>query len=118
MKLNAYFYNLESANKAANYLKNMGFRAYVDIIDKYADTYNDKQNIAGTDTGPTLASLVLKSGYPFDIRKSPLLMSDPMISGMGYYDETADANIQLNVEVTDDKTNDVVKVIKSFGGLT
>ncbi len=118
MKINGYFYSLESANKASAYLKSMGYKSYIDIIDKYADTYNDKQNIAGTKTGPTLASLVLKSGYTFDIRKSPLLMSDPMISGMGYYDETADANIQLNVEVNDDKINDVVKVISSFGGIT
>lgn len=117
MRVKAYFYSLSNANKVKEELNKMGIKSFIDIIDKYADTYNDKRNIAGTVTGPSLASLVLKSGYPFDIRKSPLMMSDPMISGIGDYEEVADFNIQLNIDVTDDKIDSVSKIVNSYNGL-
>ncbi|WP_255405057.1 hypothetical protein [Thermoanaerobacterium sp. RBIITD] len=36
-------------------------------------------------------------------RKSPLMMSNPMIGGMCNYKEMADANAQLNIDMPDDK---------------
>ena len=76
-----------------------------------------RTNLPGTATGPSLSGLVLESGeYAVDRSKAPLTAASPMVSGMGSFDEIADYNCKVVVEVDHDKEETVENIIKKMGG--
>lgn len=118
MQIKAFFSDIKSANKAVSKLKNSGLsNAYVDMNDHYIGDANAETNIPGTETSISLSALVLESDAHGIIRdKAPLKAADPMVSGMGRFEEIADVNCQVVVEVSDQEAKRVEQIIKDEGG--
>lgn len=118
MKIEGFFSNIKTANDAVDKLKSNGFNnAVVDINDHYIDDRNVQTNLPGTETSPSLSGLILKSDTAVvDRSKAPLTAADPMVSGMGTFDEIADVNSKVIVEADEKDADRVRQVIKSMGG--
>lgn len=118
MQIEAFFSNIKSANKAVNKLKSSGFsNAYVDMNEHYIDDANAETNIPGTETSISLSALVLESDAHGIIRdKAPLKAADPMVSGIGRFEEIADVNCKVLVEVSDQEAKRVEQIVNDEGG--
>jgi len=117
-KIRAFFDKMSEARKAAQMLKSMGFNdAHLDMMDSYNEEYSEETNSAGTEKATSLSALVLNSkGYTNSIRKAPLLSAQPMVSGMGLYEEIYDISTQLLVSAEEGKVDEVKKIIREAGG--
>lgn len=118
MKIEGFFSGIKRANEVARELRRAGFgTAYVDINDHYAFDRNVQTNNVGTVTAPSLASLVLKSGdYTMDRTVSPMAAASPMVSGMGGFEEIADVNCKVIVEVNEETEKMAKSIISHMGG--
>ena len=119
-KIRAFFDKMSEARKAAQMLKSMGFNdAHLDMMDRYNndEEYSEETNPAGTEKAINLSALVLNSkGYTNSIRKAPLLSAQPMVSGMGLYEEIYDISAQLLVSAEEGKIDEVKKSVMEAGG--
>lgn len=86
MKITAYFANLKTANET-------------------------------TDGSESLSDLVLNSGSnDVDKRTSPLAAANPMVSGIGDFEEITDFNCSVTVKIDNDDINKAEEIIKDMGG--
>ncbi|KZL91107.1 hypothetical protein [Clostridium magnum] len=119
MKIEAYFTGIKKANEAVNQLKNAGFNNSVaDINDHYVE-YNIGVNpvLPGNENAPNLSSLVLNSGpYAEDPTKRPLNAANPMVSGMGGFDEITDVNYKVIVNLNEADIDKAKQIINKIGG--
>lgn len=118
MKIKGYFGDLKSANETVEKLKTAGFEnAYVDANDHYVENRNVKTNLPGTIAGQSLTDLVMHSGNDTtDRNNAPLTAASPMVSGMAGFEEVADINYALFVEIEDNNSAEAENIIKSMGG--
>lgn len=89
-----------------------------DINDHYIGNDNSGTNNPGTDSSTnSLASLVLRSDEPLsDPRLGPLAAANPMVSGMGGFEEIADVNYKVIVETENKDAENAKQIIKKIGG--
>lgn len=113
-----YFHTLKEAQQTAKGLRQQGYSGVsVDIVDKFNDGRNAERN---SPLGPavlSLSSLVLSSGDSITSPElGPLLAADPMVSGMGGFEEIADANYMLTVVTNEERVDEVRQFIKNNNG--
>lgn len=119
MKIEAYFTGIKNANEAVNKLKNAGFNnSVVDINDHYVEYNTGSMTVLpGTENAPNLSSLVLNSGpYLEDPSKKPLNAANPMVSGMGGFEEITDVNYRVVVNLDDADIDKAKDIINNMGG--
>lgn len=119
MKIEAYFRGIKKANDAAAKLKSKGFNnAVVDINDHYEDFNRGIQSrLPGSENAPTLSPMVLNSGpYTDDPTKRAINAANPMVSGMGGFEEITDVNYKLTMEVDKVSEERVKEILKEMGG--
>ena len=118
MKIVGYFSNHKRAKETVDKLKSEGFNnAYVDINDHFVDYMDVRTNLAGTSMGPSLAGLILESDeHAIGRKQAPLVAADPMVRGMGNFDEITDINRQVIVETDSRNVRKVKQIISSMGG--
>lgn len=119
MKIEGYFSGIKSANETVEVLKKVGIKdAVADINDHYTGNDNPGRNNPGTDSSTnSLASLVLRSDEPLsDPRLGPLAAANPMVSGMGGFEEIADVNYKVIVNTDSENEEKVKQIMKKMGG--
>ncbi len=118
MKIEGYFDNSKAANKTVEKLKNLGFKeAFIDMNDHYSENRNVQTNLPGTETSGSLSGLVLESDAHGVVRdKGPLTAANPMVSGMGTFEEIADVNCRVVVESEEGNANKIKQIIREMGG--
>lgn len=120
MKIEGVFDNLKKANQAVERLKTEGFKnAVVDINDHFVgDDLDMKTNMPGTETTPSLSGLILGAGdTTTDKTESPIAAVNPMVSGMAGFEEIADYNCKVVVDVNSDNIEQAKKIIADEEGL-
>jgi hypothetical protein len=117
MKFESFFSGIKAANDAVEKLKAQGFDAYVDLNDHYQiNTDVNTKDFSFLSTTSN-ADLVLNSGTPSGSSgRSPLLAASPMVSGMGSFEEIADINYKVLVDVPQNKKSNAESIITSLGG--
>lgn len=120
MKVVGYFNTLKKANEAIDGLRKAGFEnTYLDLKEEELRDINVTRNVAGTETATSLSELVLKSGSGgFERDKTPLTAADPMVSGMGGFDEIADFSYKVSVETSNENKIRVRNLLNGLGALT
>lgn len=118
MKIEGFFSSIKRANETLNKLRNSGFdKAAVDINEHYNDHRNVQTNLAGTESGQSNSGLVLEStGRNGGNGMEPLQAASPMVSGYGRFEEIADVNCKVKVEVNEQDADKVRQIIKESGG--
>ncbi|AVX21223.1 hypothetical protein SAMN02745885_01497 [Carboxydocella sporoproducens DSM 16521] len=118
MQIEAYFGNLKRASETVARLKAAGFnKVYMDINDHYNEDLNVDTNLAGAEGAPSLAGLTLRSAaHAVDMSKSPLAAASPMASGYGRFEEIADVNCKVIVEVEEGKAEEARQLLRQEGG--
>jgi hypothetical protein len=116
MKVEAYFRSFKAANETLEVLKGEGFNhAFVDINDHY-NAMNIETNNVGTNAAPSLSDLVLKSGNTaVGASVAPLTAASPMVSGMGGFEEIADVNCKVVVEVDERNLPKIKEIMSKMG---
>lgn len=120
MKVEAYFRSIKRAIDTVARLQGLGFKkAYSDIKDNLSTDLNTATNLAGTENSGSNSGLVLKSQGHISIddpRKSPLEAANPMVSGMGGFEEITDFNCKVIVEVDSGSIDEVKDILSNMGG--
>jgi hypothetical protein len=118
MKIEGYFSKIENAKNAVEKLKSLGLKnAFVDINEHYAENRNTQARLPGTMSGVSLSALVVPSAAPkIDRDMGPLTASSPMVSGIGDFEEVADVNCKIIVEVSEPDSKKAKEIIKNMGG--
>jgi len=118
MKIVGYFSNTKTANDTLQKLKSEGFdKTRIDMNEHYIDDLNVQTNLPGTEAGPSLLGLIIESdAHVIDASKAPLTAADPMVSGMGNFDEIADVNCRVIVEDDGKNADRIKQLIKEGGG--
>ncbi|GEM_PF-2427037 len=118
--IRANFQNMLSARKTIGALKSSGFSgAHLDVPDAFNTEFSNDISFLASTHAPSLSALVLRSdGYIRSPGKGALIVSDPMVSGMGSSCEIRDnSSTSLIINVNDDENSDKVKeIINEFGG--
>lgn len=113
MKLSGYFRSVKRANVAVEELKKAGFKANLDLNDD-VENFGNSLYTNGLAAAPANSSIVLRSGnFSRDDDVSPLAAANPMVSGMGGFEEIADVNAKVSAEGDEEK---IKKIIESLGG--
>ncbi|SHE40723.1 hypothetical protein SAMN02745784_00556 [Tissierella praeacuta DSM 18095] len=114
----AYFGEISAANNAIRELEKAGFSgAFVDINDHYIGNRNVKTNNPGTSTAPNLSQLILNSGSDsLDNGNSPLAAGNPMVSGMSSFEEIANINYVVSVNISGKDSQKARDILKDNGG--
>lgn len=119
MKIEAYFTSIKKANEAVQRLKTEGFNnSITDINDHYVE-YNTGANpvLPGNENAPNLSSLILNSGvYTEDPTKRPINAANPMVSGMGGFEEITDVNYKVTVNLNEADADKAKQIINDMGG--
>jgi len=120
LKIKGFFSNLKSANKAIEELKKEGFKnAYLDANDHYIGNRNVQTNLPGADGAGSLSDLVINSGSNnIERDEAPLAAANPMVSGMGNFEEITDINCSVVVETDGTNSTKAEEIIKNMGGMT
>lgn len=120
MKIEAYFKSIKRANDTVAKLNASGFnKAYSDIKDNISTDLNVATNLAGTESSGSNSGLVLSSqGYILndDPGKSSLEAANPMVSGMGNFEEITDFNCRVVVEVDPNYLDEAKDILSNMGG--
>lgn len=120
MRIEAYFKSIKRANDTIAKLNTSGFNtAYSDIKDNISTNFNAATNLAGTESSGSNSGLVLKSqGHVStdDPSKSPLEAANPMVSGMGVFEEMTDFNCRVVVEVSSSNIEKAKDILRNMGG--
>ncbi|MEY8416143.1 hypothetical protein AAK964_07565 [Tissierella praeacuta] len=114
----AYFGEISAANNAIKELEKAGFSgAFVDINDHYIGNRNVKTNNPGTSTAPNLSQLILNSGSDgLDNGNSPLAAANLMVSGMSSFEEIANINYVVSVNISGKDSQKARDILKDNGG--
>lgn len=118
MKIESFFSGIKAANEAVEALKKVGINAVVDINDHYTGNNNSGINMPGTHSSTnSLASYVLSSDTSLsDPSLGPLAAASPMVSGMGGFEEIADVNYKVIVDLKGKDDEKAKQIIKKIGG--
>lgn len=118
MKIVSYFSGIKNANKAVEAFKENGFaNAYSDLNTHEILDYTREGNEGGAVNSPSLSSLVLNSSNSlYTTEQGPLAAASPMASGMGGFEEIADVNYKVVVNVEEKDREKVNSIIKNMGG--
>jgi hypothetical protein len=117
--ISARFEKMADASGALKMLKQMGVSySSLDAMDDFSSEFAAEFNAAGTDNGPSLSGLVMRSGgYAERIDKSPLLAADPLVSGMETRDDCArNHSTRLIANVPEELLEASKKIISDMGG--
>ena len=115
MKIEGYFSSVKTANEVVAKLKGEGFKgAFVDINEHINNAYSER-GLLGTENIASLSQAVLGEGEKVN---SPLAAASPMASGMGGFEEIANINCKVVVEVGDRNLENAKNIINSMGGTT
>lgn len=117
----AYFPSGDSAKRAAEELKGMGYNTVqVDRISRYGVNIDDEINNPGTGDAHSISGLTLFSTEAGDLSVNERILhgSDPSVSGYGDTDYgTAGGRAFLLTVVTDDGNADqVTGIVEKHGG--
>ncbi|ATW24317.1 hypothetical protein [Candidatus Formimonas warabiya] len=117
-KVTAYFNTFKAAQDTMDDLKNAGFSgAYLDLNDQITDMDTQINQPGTASSNNSLASLVLKSGSPaVSFNRAPLMAANPMVSGMGDFEEIFSVRCRLIVETDRENTAQVKEIIKNREG--
>ncbi len=119
MKIEGYFSGIKAANEAVETLKKVGITdAVADINEHYTGVDNPGGNTPTTDSSTgSLSSYVLRSDEGLsDSRLGPMAAASPMVSGMGRFEEIADANYRVIVNVDGPNEEKAKQIINKMGG--
>lgn len=118
MKLEGFFRTIHRANETVKTLKTAGYEnAFVDMREPHFANPNTDINYPGTENTPGLSSLVLKSGDPaVEENKAPLTAANPMVSGIGNFEEITDYNCKVVVETESNRIDNAKRIITDMGG--
>jgi hypothetical protein len=119
MKIEGYFSGIKAANEAVDTLKRAGIKdAVADINEHYTGNTNPGKNLPGTASSTnSLANYVLTSDSPLgDPMLGPLAAASPMVSGYGRFEEIADVNYRVIVNVDDQNAEKAKQIIAKMGG--
>jgi len=117
MKIESYFSGIKNANIAVEKLKREGFtKAYSDI-----NSHDSINNVVAKEGGVlnslSLSGIVLNSSNTlYTTEQGPLAAASPMASGMGGFDEIADVNYKVIVDVDEKDVSRAKQIIKDLGG--
>lgn len=113
MKIEGYFSGIKAANEAVEALKNVGIQdAVADINDHYTGLTDPSNSGAGRNP-VNLSDLVLTND---DHNAGSLAAASPMVSGMGGFEEIADANYRVIVNIDDKDAEKAKQIIAKMGG--
>lgn len=118
MKIEAFFPSMKAANEAVAKLKVSGItHAYIDVNDHYIENRNVKTNVPGIANSASLSGLILKSDSDLkDNSKRPLSAANPMVSGMGGFEEIAEVQCKVIVEANGSNSEEVKRIIRDMSG--
>lgn len=119
MRIEGYFSGIKRANEVVDRLKSEGFKdSYADLNEHYITNNNPGENPPATDSGAVnLSSYVLNTEESLDnSRLGPLLAASPMVSGMGGFEEIADVNYKVIVNVNSNNVERAKEILKNMGG--
>ncbi|GIM27668.1 hypothetical protein CPJCM30710_03340 [Clostridium polyendosporum] len=117
MKIEGFFSSIKTANETVSKLKSEGYNeVFVDINEHYNNAYSER-GLLGTENISSLSEAVLGSGNNRGQGvNSPLAAASPMVSGMGGFEEIANINCKVVVEVGNKDTKTAKKIISDMGG--
>ena len=118
MKIEGFFRDIKTANKAVDKLRSSGFgNAAVDINEHFGSGGNGKRNVPGTQSGISLSGVVLDSALAGSATDTaPILAASPMVSGMGGFEEIADINCKVIVDADGTEVYKAKRIIGEMGG--
>jgi hypothetical protein len=119
MKIEGYFSGIKAANEAVDTLKRAGIKdAVADINEHYTGNTNPGKNLPTTASSTnSLANYVLTSDSPLgDPMYGPLKAASPMVSGYGRFEEIADVNYRVIVNVENQDAERAKQIIAKMGG--
>lgn len=118
MKIQGFFSGIKNANKAVEVLKKKGFKnSVVDLNSHYVSNMHHSPRVAGNKNGVNLSTIVLDTeNYSADETTSAIKAANPMVSGMGSFQELADINYRVIVDAADEDIEQVKYIIKNLGG--
>lgn len=119
MKIEGYFSNIKAANETVEKLKSEGFKgAFVDINEHMNNAYS-QSGVLGSREISSLSQAVLGEGNSGgEGVNSPLAAASPMVSGMGGFEEIANIDCKIVVEVSDGNMENAKRIISSMNGTT
>ncbi|MHC1685504.1 MAG: hypothetical protein AB6733_21595 [Clostridiaceae bacterium] len=119
MKLEGYFGNIKKANETVAKLNSQGFKgAFVDINEHDNNAYSQNGIVGTRDVTSQTEAVLGNSTIAGERVSSPLAAASPMVSGMGRFEEVADINCKVVVEVSDGDKVKAESIIKSMDGTT
>lgn len=117
MKIQGYFGTFKNAHETVEQLRAQGLKAFVDLNDHYQLDATPRPKEVSFLSTSSQSDLVLRSGNPSgSTGQAPLKAADPMVSGMGGFEEIADVNYKIVVEAGEDSKTQVFQAIKNAGG--
>jgi len=118
MKIEGFFSGIKNANKAVEVLKREGFEnSVVDLNSHYVTNMHHSSRVAGAKNGVNLSTLILDTeNYSADETTSAIKAVNPMVSGMGSFEELADINYRVIVDADNRGVEQAKSIIKNMGG--
>lgn len=119
MKIEGYFSNIKKANEVVSKLNSEGVKgAFVDINEHMNNAYSQEGFVGSRDQTSLSGAVLGETNISGERVTSPLAAASPMVSGMGGFEEVADINCKVVVEVNDENVESVKSLISSMGGTT
>ena len=119
MKIEGYFSNIKAANETVEKLKSQGFKgAFVDINEHRNSAYSQSGPIGSKEISTLSGAVLGDSNESGDGVNSPLAAASPMVSGMGSFEEIANIDCKVVVEVSDGNIENAKNIISSMDGTT
>lgn len=114
--LKADFDKMIDAKKVVSELKNLGYKAHIDMADTFGTEFSMQAGIPGR-TALSLSAVVLKPHTSlYAVGKTPLLASNPMVSGSSITEESRGINVKLLVNIPEDRMDEIKNLISGMGG--
>ena len=117
IKIEGYFSNIKRANEVLAKLKSEGFKgAFVDMNEHINDVYSERGLVGSKEISSLSEAVLGKSSNSGEGGSSPLAAASPMVSGMGSFEEVADINCKVVVNVNDENIENAKTIITSMDG--
>lgn len=117
MRIESYFSGIKNANIAVEKLKSEGFKSAYSDINSHDSINNVIAKEGGVLNSSSLSGIVLNSANTlYTTEQGPLAAASPMASGMGGFEEIADVNYKVIVNVEENDISRVKQIIEDLGG--
>lgn len=116
MNIIGNFEKYQDAFNALAKIRTQGFKDSHIPADHFSLGQNGEINVPGTRNSVSLSNLVLNSGDDTAAPPSPLAAADPMVSGMGGFDEITENGYKVIVSASDEDKDTIYNLITSSGG--